>query len=445
MNLLSLLLSNSNLTGLELQASLERQSRFLRILIYGWLILHLIALVMMLTPPLALLDQFALIGFSFLSSLCLLYLNHRGATQLAAFLFCLMTAVVLILVFALSVFRGNAPILTAMLGSLLALSILFAGMLVSARAIFWFATLNVSFVSGAFLSIRETVSEGLGDSFPIVAFLLLIALISWLYQKTLNQALHSLTLARQEAAQARVLQRELEIAHNLQQQLYPSPPQYGRRICFAARCEPAHETGGDFYDFLTLDEDHLGIVVADVSGKSISAALVMAMTRSIIRHGAQLTLSPAEVLYQTNKTAMRDVSMDQMITVFYGILNTRTLEFIYANAGHPYPFLKRNGTIESLDVPGFPIKTFPDASYQNHTLQLRPGDQLIWISDGIVEAHNPENQLFGFERLEETIQRTDDLSPDDLLDHIWRTVQLHQQDALQIDDMTIVVANIEQE
>jgi serine phosphatase RsbU (regulator of sigma subunit) len=426
---------------LELQASLERRSRFLAALLKGWVALHLFALIMMVLPPLAHWDQFLIIGVSLTLSLGIYLLNRQGYVRLAALLFCLVTNAILILAFVVSLAFENTPVVSAMLGSLLSLGILFSGMLIRPRAIFWFTGLNILAVSIPFLRTSETVAEGIGEGFPVIAFLLLIALISWLYQQTLNQALDSLTAARQEAENARILQREIDIAHNLQQQLYPPPPQYGQRICFAARCEPAHETGGDFYDFLRLDDDHLGIVVADVSGKSISAAMVMAMTRSIIRHGARLTLSPAEVLEQTNKTAIRDVSIDQMITVFYGILNTKTLELVYANAGHPYPILKRNGSVVSLDVPGFPIRTFPEANYKDHALQLEPGDQLIWISDGIVEAHNPQNQLFGFEQLEEIIHRTDHHSPEGMLDYIWRAVHNHRGEAVQTDDITLVVAN----
>jgi len=422
---------------LELKASLERRSRFLAALLKGWVALHLFALIIMVLPPLAQWDQFLIIGISLALSLGIYLLNKRGHVRLAALLFCLVANAILILVFTVSLFFENTPVVAAMLGSLLSLGILFSGMLIRPRAIFWFTGLNIL----AFLIISDTVADGIGEAFPIVAFLLLIALISWLYQQTLNQALDSLTNARQEAEDVKILQRDIEIAQNLQQQLYPPPPQYGQRVCFAARCEPAHETGGDFYDFLRLDDEHLGIVVADVSGKSISAAIVMAMTRSIIRHGAQLTRSPAEVLEQTNKTAIRDVSMDQMITVFYGILNTQTLTLVYANAGHPYPILKRDGSVDSLDVPGFPIKTFPDAHYKDHTLQLQPGDQLVWISDGIVEAQNPQNQLFGFEQLEQIIHRTNHLSPESLLDHIWRAVHNHRGEAVQTDDITLVVAN----
>lgn len=433
------------MTDLELKASIERKSKLLKALIIGWIALHVIALVIMVVPPITSWDQFLVIGVSLALSIGIFYLNHLGFTPLAALLFCVVTNAILGTAFIFNLTGQGAPVTTAILGNLLSLGILFSGMLISSGAILWFTLLNTAIIVIPFLRFGSTIYDGLGESFPIVAFLWLIALVSWFYQKTLTVALVSLTQARQEAAHAKVLQRDVEIAHHLQQQLYPPPPQYGRRICFAARCEPAQETGGDFYDFIKLDEEHLGIVVADVSGKSIPAAMVMAMTRSIIRHGARLSLSPAEVLHQTNLTAIKDVNINQMITVFYGILNTQTLELRYANAGHPYPLLKRNGALSSLEVPGFPIKTYPEASYQNQTIQLQADDQLIWISDGIVEAHNSQKKLFGFEQLEATIRRTSSLGPDDLLNHIWQAVVEHQGETVQTDDITLVVANIGQE
>ena len=435
---------NNTLSELEYASSLERKSSFLRILVFGWITLHLLALIIMITPPVALWDQFVLIGLSLATSVGIAYLNRRKFTQLAATIFCIITNLILILVFIISVYRDGESVVTAILGCLLSLGILFAGMLIDLKFIFWSAAVNIGVVLLAFQLSTELLVEGLNRSFPIAVFLTIIALTSWLYQKTLNQALGRLTAARQAAAQAKVLQREVEIARDLQQRLYPPPPDYAGRIRFAARSEPAEDTGGDFYDFISLEDDHLGIVVADVSGKSFSAALVMAMARSIIRYGAMLSLSPGEVLRQTNQSANQDTSVDQMITVFYGVLNTRTLRFSYSNAGHPYPMLKRDNTIKFLDVPGFPIKSFPDTHYHDYSIQLQPGDQLLWISDGVIETLNQHRELFGFERLENTFQQTDSRDPDTILSHMWQTLVLYRNGAPQFDDMTIVVASLEQ-
>ena len=438
--MLKFLAPDKNITSLEFRASLERKSRFLNALIYGWIFLHLLALFVMLIPPLPTWDQFLIIGISLIFSFGIFCLNWRGVVQLAAILFCLITNIVLNAAFIFNLVDQNDATVTAMLGALLSLGILFAGMLVGSKAIFWFTLLNISLVIISSV-IGQITYQKLFDNFPIIAFLFLIALISWLYQKTLDQALDNLTEARKEVTRTRVLQRDIEIARDLQQQLYPLPPDYGQRVSFAVRCEPAQETGGDFYDFIDLGGGRLGIIVADVSGKSISAAMVMTMARSMLRQEAQHSRSPGTVLTLTNQAALKDANVNHIFTVFYGILNTRTLSLRYTNAGHPYPMLKRNGQLESLEVPGFPLNIAQDATYYDHKIILQPGDQLIWISDGIVEAKNSQQELFQFERLEATVQQANDMSAVDMVDHIWNAVAAHRGEAEQSDDITLVVAN----
>jgi len=444
MALLKFLPHRETMNDLEYRASLERKSKFLTSLLYGWIGLHLLALTLMLAPPMPPLSQFFIISLSLLFSLGIFYLNRYGSVQIAAFLFCLVTNTILILAFTFSLAYGDAPVVVAILGNLLSIGILFAGMLFGREGIFWFTLVNISAVIISFFAGSGNPNRlELFDSFPIASFLFLVAVISWLYQKTLNQALDSLTKARREAEQAKLLQREVEIARDLQQHLYPTPPNYEGRICFAARSEPAQLTGGDFYDFIELAEDKLAIVVADAAGKSLPAAMVMAMARSIIRHGAQPNLSPADVLRQAHETAHKDTNLDQMITCFYGVLDLHSLRLEFANAGHPYPILKRNGGLHILEAPGFPLNSFPDPDYQNHIIQLRPGDYVLWISDGIIEAHNTQRELFGFERLETTFQQANGRHPQDLLNHIWSVVLAYQNGTPQADDLTIVVASID--
>lgn len=428
---------------LKIETSLQRKAAFLNRLVIGLIMLHFIALLsMIIIPPPPEWYNFVIIGISLILNFGIFYLNRHGYIQLAVYLFCFTLNVIIFSMFFINLIILEDTIQTNLFGYMLAINLLLAGMLISPEAIIWFTLLNIALVVVPLFTTKNTPDEGFFQSFPIVAFFVLIALISWLYQKTLDQALANLARARHEVMRARILQRDIEIARDLQRQLYPPPPQLGQRVRFAARCQPAQDTSGDFYDFINLGEDQLGIVVADVSGKSISAALVMTMARSMIRQEARLTNSPATVLHQVNHTAMGDTNIDKIITAFYGILDTRNLGLRYANAGHPFPLLKRSGYLEAIEAYGLPLKVFSEARYQDRFIQLQPGDQLIWISDGIVEAYNPQNEFFGFERLEEVICQANGSSPDELLERIWRAVAEHQGLTPQSDDITLVVAQI---
>ena len=430
---------------LTYKTNLQRQSVFLKFLVIGLIALHFLALLNMSLPPLPEWYSFVVIGASLALNLGVFFLNQRGYTKPAAYIFCFNLNLIIFAAFFINLVVIRDVVQTNLFGYMLAINILLAGMLINPGMVIWFTLLNIILVMIPFLAAKDTLVVGLDQSFPIVAFLFLIALISWLYQKTLDQTLDNLARARHEVIGARVLQRDVEIAQDLQRQLYPPPPQFGQRVRFAARSEPAQNTSGDFYDFIDLGNDQLGIIIADVSGKSIPAALVMTMTRSMIRQEARLNTSPASVLYQVNHTAMDDTNIDQIITVFYGILDINHFGLRYANAGHPFPVLKRNGRLQNIEAYGLPIKAFAESSYHDSFIQLQPGDQLVWLSDGVVEAFNSQDELFGFERLEKIICQVDDPNPDRLLEHIWQAVVAHQGPRPQADDITLVVAHIGQE
>jgi serine phosphatase RsbU (regulator of sigma subunit) len=288
----------------------------------------------------------------------------------------------------------------------------------------------------------DSIATALTSAFPIIAFLYLIAIISWLYQRTLKQALDRLGEARQRVLQNELMRRDLAIARDLQKSLYPHPPLIGGEVEIASRSEPARETSGDFYDFIELGPDSLGLVIADVTGKSLAAALVMAMTRSTLRGEARRTTSPAEVLQQANQILCSDTSVKHLITAFYGILNTRTLTLQCANAGHLFPTLKRDGRVEDIELCGLPLGARPGIRYDERAIQLRPGDQLILISDGIVEAMNADHELFGFDRLAETIRQTNSATSQQALQAIWQAVERFRGDIEQQDDITLITIQI---
>ncbi|HEY1013577.1 MAG TPA: PP2C family protein-serine/threonine phosphatase [Herpetosiphonaceae bacterium] len=269
------------------------------------------------------------------------------------------------------------------------------------------------------------------------------AIISWLYERTLSRAHERLRLAQERILHDELVRRDLEIARDLQQRLYPEPPKGHSQVTIASRSEPARETSGDFYDFIELGDNQLGIVIADVTGKSLAAALVMAMVRSTFRCEAHHSQSPAEVLRRVNELLCLDHSVKQMVTAWYGVLDTRSLLLRAANAGHPFPMLLRDGKVSDIEAVGLPLRAQPGTIYAEHTTQLHSADLLVLLSDGLVEAMNGSRELFGFDRFAASLEHQSALRPQELIDHLWRQIDAFRGEVEQNDDMTLVVVGCE--
>ena len=217
-------------------------------------------------------------------------------------------------------------------------------------------------------------------------------------------------LVRQQQRQAQERERieqELRVARLIQQTLLPKevPDLEGYKL--AAYYQPAREVGGDFYDFLKLDDEHLGLVVGDVTDKGVPAAIVMATTRTMLRASAQRLDSPGEVLKRVNDVIVRDIPPNMFITCLYAILNLESGVLRYANAGHDLPYRRRKrkrsseaGGAEELRATGMPLGLLPGMSYEEKEIVLGRGDSVLFYSDGLVEAHDPHRQMFGFPRLQ---------------------------------------------
>ena len=210
-------------------------------------------------------------------------------------------------------------------------------------------------------------------------------------------------LVRQQQIEARERERieqELRVARLIQQTLLPKelPALPGWRL--AAYYQPARAVGGDFYDFLPFADGRLGIVIGDVTDKGVPAALVMATTRSILRTAAQEgAASPGDVLARANDLLFPDIPPRMFVTCLYGILNPHTGALVYANAGHDLPHQRQEGGAVELRATGMPLGLMPGMSYEERETLLAPGDSILFYSDGLVEAHNPERDMFGFPRL----------------------------------------------
>jgi len=175
---------------------------------------------------------------------------------------------------------------------------------------------------------------------------------------------------------------------------------------FAAALHPSRETSGDFYDIIALPDGRLGLLVADVSGKGMGAALSMVLSRTLIRsHAARFPTQPAAVFAATNQRILADIHTDQFVTAFYGILDASSGTLVYCNAGHnPLYWLSAHdaGDVRTLRRTGMPLGVLEDSTWQEETISLHPGDALILYSDGITDAQDPQGSFWGEERLLET-------------------------------------------
>jgi ketosteroid isomerase-like protein len=214
-----------------------------------------------------------------------------------------------------------------------------------------------------------------------------------------NSATPVLEALGQELRERERVEQELQVARRIQQASLPKevPTQEGWQI--TPFYQPAREVGGDFYDFLKLPKGRLGIVVGDATGKGVPAALVMASARSMLRAVAQASESPGEVLRRVNDPLVTDIPPNMFVTCFYAILDPNSGSLTYANAGHDLPYLWHGGDCEELRARGMPLGLMPGMSYEEKEIAFEAGEAALFYSDGLVEAHDPKGEMFGFPRL----------------------------------------------
>ena len=209
----------------------------------------------------------------------------------------------------------------------------------------------------------------------------------------------------EEARERERIEQELKVAREIQHASLPKevPTLEGWQI--TPYYQPAREVGGDFYDFHLLSEGRLGVVVGDATGKGVPAALVMSTTCGMLQLAAQGSdsFSPGEVLSRVNETLFARIPANMFVTCFYAILDPKSARLRYANAGHDLPYLHRNGKAEELRARGMPLGLMPAMNYEEKEMVLDVGDSALFYSDGLVEAHDPKGEMFGFPRLRELI------------------------------------------
>ena len=236
---------------------------------------------------------------------------------------------------------------------------------------------------------------------------------------------------------------ELALAKRIQADMLPNTyPAFPGRPEFDiyASMDPAKEVGGDFYDFFLVDDDHLCMLIADVSGKGVPAALFMMASRIILAGYAKQGLSPAEIMRNTNETICQNNREEMFVTVWLGILEISTGRLMAANAGHEYPVLMhRDGNCELYkDQHGLVIGGIDGARYREYELLLHPGDKLFLYTDGVAEATNAEDEMFGTDRMLDSLNGEADADPEKILERVRRAVDVFVGDAEQFDDLTML-------
>ena len=259
-------------------------------------------------------------------------------------------------------------------------------------------------------------------------------------EQDMNVYIHDLTAVTAEKER---IGAELSIATRIQADMLPRIfPAFPDREEFDiyATMTPAKEVGGDFYDFFLIDEDHLGMVMADVSGKGVPAALFMVIAKTLIKNRAQMGGSPSEILQYVNAQLCENNEAELFVTVWFAILDLKTGKGVAVNAGHEHPALRRAGGDYELVVyrHSVAVATLEGVRFREHEFELHPGDSLFVYTDGVTEATNAQNELFGNDRLVEALNKNPDLTPEELLPVVREDINKFVGDAPQFDDITML-------
>jgi phosphoserine phosphatase RsbU/P len=257
-------------------------------------------------------------------------------------------------------------------------------------------------------------------------------------------AIHNALLYK-ETLRRKALEQELKIANSIQNKLLPSSVPNNDTFNFGAISIPAREIGGDYYDFFILDEENIGILLADIIGKGIPAGLFMAMLKSILHRHIPQFISPAKALSYLNKLLFKDQVINKFVPLFYGILNTKNNSFTYSNAGHEPAMLYSKNKVSTLDTMGFPLGAYEDAKYQEKEITLQDEDIVLIFTDGVVEARNKNGIAFGRSKLQSILKQNKNFSADKLVKYIYSQIKNTHKPEEQYDDLTIVSIKADKE
>lgn len=242
------------------------------------------------------------------------------------------------------------------------------------------------------------------------------------------------------------MEEELNIARDLQTSMLPADSPKVEGLDIAAYSVSAMEVGGDFYDFIEMDEKSIGFVVGDVTGKSVSGALVMSFSRSIFRMLSEENIGVGEIMSRANRRIKKDIKTGMFVALLYAVVDAAKRSAILCSAGQTQPiqFSSATGETALVETKGdtFPLGILEDVNYEETDIQLLPGDSVVFYTDGIVEAMNAQKEMFGFDRLLSVVKESGPQGAQQILKHILAHVEQFTGDAAQHDDITVIVVSV---
>ena len=255
-------------------------------------------------------------------------------------------------------------------------------------------------------------------------------------------ALENIDLYEQKLEKQHI-EKEISVAREIQRMLLPYQIPQGKKFEISAMNIPSKEVGGDYYDFIQLDENHIGIAIGDISGKGIPGAILMSNLQATLRSAAWQIFEPAQVMSKINNQITKTTSPEKFATFFYGILDLTTLKFIFTNAGHNYPIYKKQSRQYCLLTEGgLIIGVKPEYDYTQTTIQLESGDTLVFYTDGITDALNPAREDFSEAKLMQIVLTYPYQTAEELRNYIYEELIGFTQGESQYDDLTLIVLRI---
>ncbi len=239
-----------------------------------------------------------------------------------------------------------------------------------------------------------------------------------------------------------VQERELQEAHEIQQNLIPRSLPFLPGYCLSGRWQPARTIGGDSYDVLSFDSRKFALCIADVAGKGMPAALLMSNLQAAVKAFASSQVAPRDLCSRLNNLLIENVSNDRFITFFYGLVDGKNRRLSYVNAGHNPPLLfRKGGEVIRLNCGGTVLGIWEESKYEQEEIEFKPGDRLLLYTDGVVEAHSPQSEEFGEERLLELLREHASMRVEDLTAKIMSVLSLFCQEEWH-DDATILMLDV---
>lgn len=318
----------------------------------------------------------------------------------------------------------------------------------------------ITITEATVLEVTEGLFEQLVEESPVIAHTILLRILETARSidqdaikelnaknEALQRAYAELKAAQAELVEKEKLEREIELAADVQRDLLPSElPRYPG-YAFAAYLKPARQVGGDFYDVMHLDDEHVGLLMADVADKGFHAALFMATTRALFSQAGRHNLSPSAVAMAVHEGMLNIASSnDIFVTAFYGVLHRPSRKLTYVRAGHDRPLLYRPGQpIQPLAGKGRFLGMWLELSLQEYSVQLQPRDRLLLYSDGVPDTINLAGEQYGSGRLAEALGAGGAMDAAALVDHIVADVAAWCQDAAPFDDLTLLAVEVSAE